>query len=290
MIVLLLLFWSAFLFLFIFQYFTFHPRFSTTPCVAVAGIAHNVNHALPIIKKYLFQTLKPFSFVFFIYENDSSDGTKETLLKWARQHENIYVKCENGYPNCRTQRNGQKIGNMTTRYSECRNEYLNFFRKRKEKFTVFLVLDLDMQYGFDCQQVRDLVWKCHHEKRAFVSNGILQNFPYDVLAFNDILFPEKIYDMAEEDYWDFSRKHKIRSHMNSIWTYHTVNSAFGGIGIYPFQNAMQSEYRGEFRNTPQCEHIHFHEHLHCPLLLAGFLRPKKGLHVYSDTGDIVRYL
>jgi hypothetical protein len=265
--------------------FTYLNRnlYLTKPRVAVAGIAYNVYRHLPNVKHFLYKTLKDLEFECFIYENDSIDGTKLFLKKWAENDPRVKVKLDNGYKNTREYRSGMKIGYMTERFAQCRNHYLDHFKNGT--FDVLWVIDMDVG-SWDVDKARKALWETKLLGHGHVINGTLDGIPYDVLAFRDSKFPEYLKDMDEEDFWDLSRKAKIRSYMNTIFTKHQVFSAFGGMGFYPFDAAMKSNYSGYKDGVAQCEHIHFHESMNCFLYLLGDFRVEKGSHYYNDEGQI----
>ena len=253
------------------------------PRVAVAGIAYNVYRHLPNVKHFLYKTLNEFDFELFVYENDSIDGTKLFLKRWAESDPRVTVKMENGYKNTREYRSGMKIGYMTERFAECRNHYLDYFRGKD--FDVLWIIDMDIG-PWDVEKAKETLWNVKRNGEAYVINGTLKDVPYDVLAFRDPNFPEYLKDMDEEDYWDLQRKGRIRSYLHSILTKHKVFSAFGGMGFYPFHPALSSTYSGYKDGVAQCEHIHFHEHMNVILYLLGDFRVPKGVHYYNDEGKI----
>ena len=299
------------------------------PRVVITGIAHNVFHALPKVRECIMKTIQNTveDYFIFFYENDSTDGTDSFLQNWAREDSShMFVKTEKLGRSCARQfRQGEILGQMTSRLAEYRNRCLEWIRTQKnlEVFDCLWILDLDLEHGWDTKQVSERVfqrWCFSSGPYAFDNvalgvNGLMGKMPYDILAFRSEedgcgLGPGA---MGEQAYWLRSNLHRLKRKMYEkvLQTRESetsqgicpVQSCFGGMGFYPLGRALQSSYQGyldPFSSIPDCEHVSFHFGLFREndntrgdsTKLFGFfmdceISPQKGSHRYDNPDDNV---
>jgi hypothetical protein len=175
----------------------------------------------------------------FIYENNSSDDTKELLETWASQDSRIHVKSEDlskavlleqGY--------ARAYDNTPCRMeaiSAARNKLMEWMESSgmgtgADDLTIFIDPDINTVFPVDC-----LVHICKSfpsGAHAFFANGLSCYTAkyYDAYAYRDIQHPFGA-ELMGEDIFDL----KYRSVMQQI-PFDTqpipVLSAFGGIGVY----------------------------------------------------------
>lgn len=245
----------------------------------ICGLAHN--NALQI--EYFTRPLMEATAAHFIdtrfvfYENDSSDGTGEYLLRWAAAEDRVHVVSE---------RLGEQSaivfggGSETRRYQMLawyRNRYLRVIRESYSDWDLMLVVDTDIAV-WSVQSLVDLLTNFPPSTAAaFADAEGPPSVPlpswHAVCAQGVTRFPVRYYDtLAHRDVWD-----RYHFHQTDFWKgrdamhvterhfgdvedspayLEPVRSCFGGIMLYYLPAVVERDcwYKGD----TDCEHTSFH--------------------------------
>ncbi len=176
-----------------------------------------------------------------LFENDSTDGTKEALESWSKEDSRVSIISQSGLD--------QKFPNRTVRLAYCRNQLLKMARDSNEEFT--LVIDSDdvsqCMEGFETNFMVPEPW-----------DVLCVNTRYDVWALRSEDCPADCWKQVHKytnqlgpnnAHWKF-----IARHQKSVDTLTRVTSAFGGAALYKTDILKKSFYDG----TQGCEHVPFH--------------------------------
>lgn len=196
-----------------------------------------------------------FSKSFYIYENDSTDGTQDILEKLKKNPE-IDFNYRSEILN-RRQYGATRHPDRTVRLAEYRNDCLEYARENFSQKDYILVIDLDFSFyslagvyhtlsfledthidamagfSFEPKKIQDKIVLWNYDSWAFRLNAWTNWYDYCDIA-------------AWFGFWTPMQGSKpIR-----------VNSAFGGSCIYKTQKFLNGIYAGE-----DCEHVNFHKSL-----------------------------
>jgi len=211
-----------------------------------------------------------------VFENDSIDGTKETLSKWERESQNVNIYSENYSQKTIPKEN---INGVNRYYSEhrmikmttYRNNYLRVLNNNSEYNPDFVIL-IDLDIG------------------KVSINGIAHSFglaeQWDVVCANgyfyDAPFRKKYYDsyaLVEIGNEKKAQTEESISQTRNSWSFLRpgmplipVYSAFGGLAIYRFEAIKGQEYRVIKNNDKSIEVRVDHFSLFQDIRNAGFTR------------------
>jgi hypothetical protein len=232
--------------------------------IAITGIIRNIDDCLKKNIQELEQleqlgvTLK-----YFIYENDSSDNTKNILSELNCKNSNFAFLSENlSLPRFGSVKNLER----TTNLAKHRNKCLDYIKKHYSDSDFTIVIDLDFQsislsgilhsfgiYSKYYSFVDGIAGNSFQIKKDDSSNK--QNlWNYDSWAYRgnwwDDLYTHSDYYTFDPMLWFGLWQPPIGSHPLP------VNSAFGGCCIYKTQKYILGKYEGY-----DCEHVCFHKYL-----------------------------
>jgi hypothetical protein len=196
---------------------------------------------------------------YYIYENDSDDGTAEALDDFAiRQwvtvrHDTLGNIDARGWDRERTER-----------LALCRSRCQDWVRREAADANYVLVLDTDPHGGFSVDGVlNSLGWFCQmlgeswhrREPGAMASSSlyILTSAAGDYIAAQCDAWPAKL------NTWDDDRNHNWFHHLMPPVGSQPIpmNSAFGGLCLYRREAYLAGVYDGS-----TCEHVGFHRAMH----------------------------
>ncbi len=218
--------------------------------VVIAGLARNVAHILPatILRiESLGRTFENYNVV--IYENDSSDHTRELLLTWRELNPRIHLIFE-------------QLEAPINRPIRCssRARWMAYYRNAVQKYLLnqlpsadyVVLLDTDLIGGWSPDGIANSIGQ---DGWDFVgSNGMIykrQRFKYNHLAHYDA--------------WAYRLDNEMTpistSEVNSIQfkrgeSLLPLSSCFGGLGIYNYEAYANGIYEGD-----DTEHVGFHRSL-----------------------------
>ena len=237
--------------------------------IVIAALARDCNEALinniPRIEKL--RELFTESHV-VIVENDSKDGTKDTLQKWQEKATNIHLlindygtetipQASNDNPHPATSLH--RIEKMTN----YRNMYLEHIRSLKIDFDYLIIIDVDIKYFCSNDVINTIknapkdwaVLFAFGQENAYIGKIRLKTLMYDMFAYVHRQIPHPF----TEKYM-FVQKRKIVKRIKKE-TYSPCISAFGGLAIYKWNYIKSQLYQIQLNNDSMisvlCEHIPF---------------------------------
>jgi hypothetical protein len=222
--------------------------------VAIIGAARDVGDSFLKLFSVINSSFKIFKEMqFFISENNSIDSTKETLVKLSKENKNFNIILLEDDINL--------VKYKTERIARARNMALDAVIKSEFNPDYIAVLDLD---HINLGLTSDSLLSCWNHKNW---NAMFANQPegyYDIYALRHDLWSPRDW---LTDYFELekylgkklamdlslnSKRIKIKKNADLI----PVNSAFGGLGIYTFDEVIKTRYVGLSKTgDPICEHL-----------------------------------
>ncbi|MBP7190592.1 MAG: glycosyltransferase, partial [Rickettsiaceae bacterium] len=114
----------------------------------ILGITRDNNDDMPMTRATIESLGNLFAdYRVVVFENDSKDGTKESLREWEQKNDKVKII-------------SQDFNNMKRPeiqfLADCRNRYLKEIESEKyDDFDILIVIDMDMAYGIDMRGVLD---------------------------------------------------------------------------------------------------------------------------------------
>lgn len=227
--------------------------------ICFAGLARNVESSIEKCLNYILNI--PFfnSVSCVVFENDSSDNTKEILLKLEQEYDNLYVLTEDlNAPHLPLSKSSER----TQALAKYRNICKEYIKDNLSHCDYISVIDLDFidisSYGI----LNTFGYLANKEIQAVSGNSfqIKQIFPDRVTPWN--------YDSwAYRGNWWVDKQTEILEYDPMLWfgfwippigsPIIKVNSAFGGMTTYDTKIYTSSFYDGY-----DCEHVCFHKNLY----------------------------
>jgi hypothetical protein len=222
--------------------------------VAVVGLARNIAGILPLSRKRIAETVRHFAeWKLVVFENDSTDGTKQQLEQWAADDpEHVVVQLvDNGRPHLHGFERERVVA-----LADYRNRCREMVRQHMPDADYVIVLDLDAWGGWSVHGIiNGIGWHgripkagCMASTSLFKHGGTLidgkalwahyDNWAYRWLGWTPRLGPWFTFWLPPPGAPPID-----------------VNSAFGGCGIYKTQPYLEAEYSGD---DGDCEHVNFH--------------------------------
>lgn len=199
----------------------------------------------------------------YVYENDSTDGTDHLLDLFASgrdwvtvEHETLGVPDDRGFETSRTER-----------LAACRNRCMEWVRQNAASASFVIVLDVDPQHGFSPDGVYNSIgWLCGKltEPSVLPAGGMASYSLYAIREDGDEVPRIAHYDAwAARPNWWRDRRDEIGMAWFSMLLYpvgsppQPYNSAFGGMAVYWTKAYLSGGYSGE-----DCEHVPHHRRMH----------------------------
>lgn len=265
--------------------------------IAIAALARNCETNLPDNIKRIEALRKYFdaSFV-FVYENDSTDSTKEVIRHWATHSENVFIKEENLEPLAKDIPHISRLyhgvsSHRMDRMSFCRNRLLSMIKDNCEPDYV-LFIDIDILF-FSVEGIVKAIINAPAEWGALFANCFMtfttsqftkkipiyyDTFPY--IATNRDIQTIREYEISLP--YRFFMSKKLYNVVQEK-SYSQCASAFGGIGIYQFSYIQDCRYQilrpanWKNKDISLCEHISFNMGIKAPKYIS------QDIHVcYAD--------
>ena len=233
--------------------------------VVICGLARDVMQALPrtIARiERLGEKFKDYKVV--VFENDSTDGTREMLQYWQKVNPRVVLLSEQ--LNTKKWAPVQDLARME-QMAAYRNRYLKHIRDQQYDFDYLIVFDLDIPLGFSY-------------------DGIAHSFSHDnwdVMGANGILVPPYGDPIPNPIFYDaFAFRPKGENHSKGLEAINAlqfqrgeelvpVESVFGGLAIYRSAGILAgARYGGH-----DCEHVVLHQWLHDHGFDQQFLNPSQ---------------
>lgn len=212
--------------------------------LVICGITRDNANALPNVIRHIENTASFFKdYKVIIFENDSSDGTKEILKNWSMKNDKVKILSKDyGFIK------RPSIAFM----AEARNFYLDELQNNHEydDYDIVMVADLDFGKGWDARGIADSFSKIN-DWEAVCSNGSLRPYTnmYDTFAFLN-LEPNKCTHNEHFNKCNHTKRYKVDEPLVP------VGSCFGGIAFYKREFIKGCRYES---HDEDCEHIAFHQ-------------------------------
>ncbi len=236
--------------------------------VIFAGITRDNAWDLPIMIKNIERIGKYFKdYKVILFENDSTDQTKNLLQDWQSNNNKVKIITENF---------GNKKRPSIHFLSDIRNRYLKVILREQQyrDYDLVIIQDMDMSFGFDDRGIFDSLSKIK-EWDAVCANGISDSRgrTHDVFAFRTDEYPLAPYEMHQ--YWlhDALKLRKVYDPKGDLVR---VRSCFGGLAIYKKKFLEGCQYDSIKKD---CEHVYLHQ---C-------MREKNMASIVMNPTMVVRY-
>ena len=230
----------------------------------IVGLVRNVGNILNAniekISNILQQTK---DYKIFLFENDSTDDTKEILKQISINNHNFYYRSEN---NVRKQYGTTREKERTQALSEYRNLYLEWIKQNYSDYDFTVVVDLDFKDFSKDGFYNSLGW--------FEQLDLIDGISGNSFEYKQIFGDNKSNHLWNYDSWayrgnwwvDQNTLANLYSYNPSLWfgfwippvgsNIIKVNSAFGGMTIYKTNKLLFGQYEGY-----DCEHVCLHKNL-----------------------------
>lgn len=205
-----------------------------------------------------------------IVENDSKDGTKETLIKWAKDSKGIHL-IMNDFKTITVpiksinHKNPSRSMHRISKMAQYRNMYMDYARIANFNIDYLIVIDIDV-FDFSIVGIINSIKNAPKDWGGIFANGNseynehLKSF-YDCFAFVPIdskTLSLKFNEMRRNAYYLVKHLRKIR--------FFKCISSFGGIGIYKWDLVKDLSYTAEYNTECKiseclCEHIPFNNNI-----------------------------
>jgi hypothetical protein len=209
--------------------------------VIFAGTVRNCEEYISEILGHIDNAGKKFnSYLLIIYENDSTDNTKQILIE--RKKSNYIYLFEDGIEETR----------RTVRISNGRNKILDVVDGLKADYDYLIMLDMD-DVNVSGKFV-DTIDTCFQDHQT----------SWDVLAGNQSGRYYDIWALRKPQLLDYDYL-KVKDGFKDIFFPYDdglipVTSAFGGIAIYNLKSVSDCRYNGTYPDgTEKCEHVDFND-------------------------------
>lgn len=230
-----------------------------------------------------------------VFENDSTDGTKDTLTKWSKECDNVLAICQNFKTDTipSQQINGfnkyfsnQRISKM----ANYRNQYLNALAEMGVNYNYVLIIDLDIE-NFSIDGIAHSFGLAEHWD-VITANGYsyspsLKKRYHDTYALTE-LGTENV-PQTEETISENQRKWSFLNHGIPLIP---VYSAYGGLAIYKYDLLKNKTYKAiqnnDARVEVKCEHFSLHQQIHQEKYRKIFINPNMTVLYQKVSFSLVR--
>jgi hypothetical protein len=227
--------------------------------IAICGLCRNTETSLPKMKKKLESLGSKFKdYEIVLFENDSTDNTRELIKEWCKENDKvILLECDEA-KDCKLNEKHGYDGSNNRRLEKMANFRERYLKYVKEKeFDYMLVVDMDLEGNQVIDGIFNSIGHTDQDWGAIFINGrvawpIIQcSHLYDSLAF----IPENIPDNDLE--LPATGRNKFNLLLANLNLYnktelHEVKSAFAGFGLYKVPALKNCSYIG---NNNLCEHV-----------------------------------
>jgi hypothetical protein len=206
--------------------------------VLICGVCKNVEKAIPNTIQSATKLGEQFSdYRVIIYENNSTDHTKELFGAWAKKNHRVIFLSEDLTKKKLARELKMKV--RTEAIARARNKVLDIvFQDKFEDFQYVIWADLDFLNPWDIENILDTILHPEQEWDAVLANGA-----YDLFALRDQEFPIG-FELLGEKYWQNLDKIRAKFSLDPKGPWRKVYSAFGGLGIYKRKAMKGCRYSG----------------------------------------------
>lgn len=248
-----------------------------TKTIVICALARNVMKSLFLNQRRLENWGNKFrDYRIIIYENDSTDGTREALLKWQLANPKVYIlPCglsDDPENDCKyNEKPLYDLGfNSFGRFSKMaamRNQYLNYVKSNYAHFDYMMVYDIDINGPMNDDGMM-IPFASAYQWDAICANGIapipglcgMFYSHYDTLALVELNEPYNqtkhlsMFGMAPT-----YLKTCVNTDLNFDRPLYPVKSAFGGATIYKMSSILSPKI--QYGTEYGCEHTYFHKNM-----------------------------
>ena len=226
-----------------------------------------------------------------VYENDSTDNTRNIIKNWSSINKNVHLIdcCEYSSCNCKLKTtrgydDGAISNKRMYKMAFYRNEYIKYTFKHFKDYDYLLVYDFDLSGGILKSGIYDSL--SYENWDSISANGLtplppfcLNSTMYDALAYLPKNYFKKVYN-----YSPLKRFIKLYLLQYSKVNLIPVDSAFNGMTIYNMNSIKDCKYEIlKYDNIDDeninCEHLGFHYNMIKNNKTELFINKKMILHV-----------
>lgn len=237
-----------------------------TKTVVICALARNIEKTFPKCMQKIESLGTDFKdYRILIFENDSSDKTREKLKQWNNPKVLIldcpeHKECKLNMAHPKTTSKDANMNDRMVKMAGLRNRYLDYVKEHFRDYDLAIVYDLDSRGGIYLDGFRS-VFADEKKWNAVAARGTKPllfffgevNFLYDAIAFveKDKLPIKTKSEIVKHllNYQKLLNKSKIDDELVS------VESAFNGLCIYKMNSFLNSKYDSK----TICEHVDFHK-------------------------------
>lgn len=198
-----------------------------------------------------------------VVENDSTDGTQEVLQNWADENSRVVVDSFNDHSEHLTDSSFERISHMVL----LRNRLLDDIRQLPAP-DIVVMMDVDI-YDFDVEGLGDSIRQAPAGWGGLMANGrcVLPDHRFLKYQYDQYALMAIGEEMSHMHMDMFTTRHLFRrgrmlDQLVQRCNYVSVNSAFGGIGVYRYEAIKSAKYHTVKIDNSQrkvfCEHVPFH--------------------------------
>ena len=212
--------------------------------VLICGIARNIEKAIPNTIESIGKLGSNFSdYRVIIYENNSSDKTKEKFKKWAKKDRRVIFISEYVSKKKMAKQLSMGIVNRTELIARARNIVLDKAMSKKfDDYKYVIWADLDFLEPWDVEHIVESITHPEKEWDAVFAYGA-----YDLFALRTEEWPVG-FELVGLHYWDQLDQIRNEFVLQKEDPWKKVYSAFGGIGIYKRDAIKGCRYSGVVTN------------------------------------------
>jgi hypothetical protein len=235
--------------------------------VAFVAICRNAMPFLPLTMQYVQSAGECFEdYKVFVYENDSTDGTKDFLSQWSDGSRRFCSLQDNGRPHL----NSTKHESRTMALAEYRNECRKWVDGDSMDFDYVIVFDTDPWGGFSVGGILNTIGRMD-DREALWTSAMAS---YSWCEWGQPVWSQPT--LCQYDAWA-CRWTGWKERKDMLWfhLWHPpvgsppvkMNSAFGQLAVYREDAYLRGVYRGG-----DCEHVAFHKSMGGDLYLNPSMR------------------
>jgi hypothetical protein len=230
--------------------------------VVIAGLARDIADVLPQTLERIERLGGLFNdYRVVIYENDSADGTRETLHRWSRRNPRACVVCEDrADPINQPSRCLSRAARMAYYRSRCQQ----IIAQEYSRFDHVILVDTDLHGGWSYEGVAHTFGQ--REWDFVGANGII--YRRQGLNPNAIVHYDAWAFRLDADFTPLSTKQVNHMLYRRGEPLTAVYSCFGGLGIYRMSAYLSGKYDGS-----DVEHVTFHREMHRRGFRNTYLNP-----------------
>lgn len=208
--------------------------------VLICGIGRNIEAAVPNTIRSATQLGSHFAdYRVIIYENNSSDKTKQLLQSWANKNPKVQFISEKISKRRIVQELSMKVMNRTEAIARARNIVLDAaMNKKYSDYKYVIWADLDFLDPWDVESIVETILHPEQEWDAVFAYGA-----YDLFALRSAEFPIG-FELLGIPFFDKIDEMKSKFILNRDDPWKRVYSAFGGVGIYKRKALKGCRYSG----------------------------------------------